>query len=189
MANRMTLKMSLLFAFLLLYPILALASNEHCLKLRANSVSPTKFLSPEEEKEAFRNCGYNDYSDAIVFMESSVVSVAGFYMVNLLLFRNELVNSLVTKEALVAISCFEVLKNLVNYVWIENSGQLVLSAMALYVLNAFRISIDSPAQHASKYVLLEMSLAELIKNRINFVVTENWFPRKWSTPPDSPSFL
>ena len=186
----MSLKSILFLTFLFVYPNFATAAQEHCsTRLRANSLSPTKFLSSQEERAENHKCGFGDGSDEIAFMESIVISAAGFHLINVALFRNELVSSQVNKESLVAISCLEVLKNLVNYVWIENSGQLALSAIALVALNAFRMSIESQTQHSSKYFLLEMSLGELLKNRINFVVTENWFPRKWSTPPDSPSFL
>jgi hypothetical protein len=87
---------------------------------------------------------------------------------------------------LLGISSIEVLKNLINYILTENSGQLVTSIISVSALNYLRTNIlHAPLQVAPQWIFIESSIAEVLKNWLNFVVTEHWFPATWSKPPQS----
>ena len=185
--------LKLLIIFYTFSSNLIAASDQSCFtELWTNEHSPTAFLSFEEESLLREGCKLpaQKTPNSIVVVQNLAVSITSFYLINTLQFYRELNAGKIDGKTLLSISCFEVLKNLVNYVWIENSGRFDLSAISLLGLNTFRMSLEMPIQNLSKWrLLIESSLAELFKNRVNFVVTENWFPVDWSTPPNLPSFF
>jgi hypothetical protein len=148
-----------------------------------------------------RNC-----ANSVALTQNLALSMLGFMTLNVALFHQELWHGTTNVQSLVLISGIEIAKNLVNYVLIENSAQIPLSIVTWLALNEYRRSLVSqPAnkelcdRNASEcrpvvsvpengiypqwFMDLLFASVEVLKNRINFVITENTFPHEWSKPP------
>lgn len=130
-------------------------------------------------------------SNVFAAAQNLVVSVAGFFLVNFALYRTEWYgNQVGTTLAVFGISCVDVFLNLNNYVVTENSAYgsniyLVPATLIVFILEEFRYSMQRrPDNKPPAITRILAAIALVLKNKLNFVVTENWFPRKWSKPPE-----
>jgi hypothetical protein len=113
------------------------------------------------------------------FIENLLVSQAVFTLVNAAMFRKELLNKEVGLLPIAALSSVEVAKNLINFVNIEIQSNFVGPVLSYAMLNYFRAHLPNHPGANSPWFYIEVALAEWVKNKINFEVTENWYPRSW----------
>jgi len=116
----------------------------------------------------------------IEFGQSLVVSQAVFTSVNAALFRDQMRKGQIGMLAVAGISAIEVAENLANFVQIETMASYVLPLVELATLVHLRAQMPA-LQPGSSYAvfILESVVAKFIKNKINFMVTENWYPKRW----------
>ena len=127
--------------------------------------------------------------DTQLFAENILISTSAFFLVNWAQYRKEWGQNIISTPTLLALSGLEVGKNLVNYVLIENKNSLTNSVLSVILHNTLRRQLSIPVQTSVIQSVFELAFAEVLKNRVNFVITEGWFPSSWSRPPQSPTFL
>jgi len=117
--------------------------------------------------------------DRLDFAENLVVSIGSFSIINAVLLREYLQNGGASLLIVPAISVIEVAKNLINYVDIEMESQILGPISFYFAFNALRTGMPVQQPRSSFWFFLEGAIAEVLKNRINFEVTENWYPKRW----------
>jgi len=188
-------------------------SQQNCMEiLIAHSKSPTPFLQKEDLDCMARTCEEVPFfsSNAIALAKNLIISQAGFFVINILLFHQELFYGQVNLQTLFAVSSYEISKNLINYVITENGEspttsilkalhlenfvkfdsikriiQLSTAMIAAAKMNQFRRTLHLPDQVRYSQDMMDYitGSAEILKNFINFQITENTFPPDWSKPP------
>jgi hypothetical protein len=150
-----------------------------------NRILVIVFISILPCQNSMANFGANvtrrsDYTD---FAQSIVVSQAVFTFVNAILFREQLAKKQVNILTVAGISAIEVAENVINFVQIETLSRYGLPFLELGILLYLRAQMPPQAQQNSFwFFFVEGAASKIIKNKVNFMVTENWYPKRWLLP-------
>lgn len=125
---------------------------------------------------------FSSIDNVVLFTWNALTSYMGFFLINNVLYVDKMIHGKYNVYSLMALSLFDVSKNIVNYAWVENEDDYVGSFALFHGLNVFRELLSLPPVPTS----LMATACELAKAKLNFKVTEQWFPIAWSKPPENP---
>lgn len=107
------------------------------------------------------------------------ISQAAFTLINAVLYREQIRERTAGVGAILAISSIEVAKNLVNFLNIEINSQILGPVIGYAAFNSLRANLPPQPNANAWWMYFEFALAEVVKNRVNFQITENLYPRVW----------